>query len=286
MKLRRFDTNPIIRPHMDGRMGDNINGPSLIRAPEWLKKPLGKYYLYFAHHQGKYIRLAYSDRLEGPWKTWEPGTLSLEHSFCEGHVASPDVHVDDERKRILMYYHGPTTGGQMSRLAISEDGIEFKARPEILGRFYLRMFQWGGWWYGIAKPGIVYRSKGGLTRFDEGREIFPENFRHCAVMLEGDALLVFYSNIGDCPEHILLSKIALHPDWTQWKPTQPVSVLKPETEYEGADLPLETSEVGWAPKRVRQLRDPAIFQEDGKTYLLYSVAGEHGIAIAELTLGD
>jgi hypothetical protein len=33
---------------------------------------------------------------------------------------------------------------------------------------------------------------------------------------------------------------------------------------------------------VRQLRDPAIFREDGRTWLLYSVAGENGIAIAEL----
>jgi hypothetical protein len=33
---------------------------------------------------------------------------------------------------------------------------------------------------------------------------------------------------------------------------------------------------------VRQLRDPAIFPENGKTYLLYSIAGENGIAIAEL----
>jgi hypothetical protein len=33
---------------------------------------------------------------------------------------------------------------------------------------------------------------------------------------------------------------------------------------------------------VRQLRDPAIFREDGKTYLLYSIAGESGIAVAEL----
>jgi hypothetical protein len=33
-----------------------------------------------------------------------------------------------------------------------------------------------------------------------------------------------------------------------------------------------------------QLRDPAIFEDDdGRTYLLYSVAGESGIAIAELT---
>jgi len=34
--------------------------------------------------------------------------------------------------------------------------------------------------------------------------------------------------------------------------------------------------------RARQLRDPCIFREDGLTYLLYAVAGEHGIAIARL----
>jgi hypothetical protein len=43
-------------------MGDNINGPAAIRVPEWIENPLGNYYLYFAHHQGTYIRLAYADR--------------------------------------------------------------------------------------------------------------------------------------------------------------------------------------------------------------------------------
>ena len=32
-----------------------------------------------------------------------------------------------------------------------------------------------------------------------------------------------------------------------------------------------------------QLRDPAIFAEEGRLYLLYSVAGEQGIAIARLS---
>lgn len=32
----------------------------------------------------------------------------------------------------------------------------------------------------------------------------------------------------------------------------------------------------------RELRDPCIFREEGRTYLLYSVAGERGIAGAEL----
>src|SRR5207253_325786 len=56
MHVTRFTTNPIIRPGLDDRMGDNINGPSLIRVPDWIEKPLGRYYLYFAHHDGDYIR--------------------------------------------------------------------------------------------------------------------------------------------------------------------------------------------------------------------------------------
>ena len=35
---------------------------------------------------------------------------------------------------------------------------------------------------------------------------------------------------------------------------------------------------------VQQFRDPCIFEEDGKTYLLYSIAGEMGIALAEVGL--
>jgi hypothetical protein len=45
----RLDTNPIIKPDMlKGDDGKNINGPSLINVPDWVKAPLGKYYLYFA----------------------------------------------------------------------------------------------------------------------------------------------------------------------------------------------------------------------------------------------
>ena len=98
MRVRRFETNPIVRPNMDARMGDNINGPSLIRAPAWIPNPLGKYYLYFAHHQGKYIRLAFADELEGPWRLHGPGALDLADSFSDSHIASPDVHVLDDRR--------------------------------------------------------------------------------------------------------------------------------------------------------------------------------------------
>ena len=51
---------------------DNIDGPSVIRIPEWI--PIServhedaKYYTYFAHHGGDNIRLAWSELITGPW---------------------------------------------------------------------------------------------------------------------------------------------------------------------------------------------------------------------------
>lgn len=288
--VRRFASNPIVRPDTDASIGGNINGPSLIRVPDWVEKPLGRYYLYFAHHKGTHIRLAYADRLEGPWKVYAPGVLRLEDSLFQHHIASPDVHIDPERRQIRMYCHGPTPEGQKTRVAISNDGLHFAIRPEILGDSYFRAFRWDGWWYAMAMPGVFYRSRDGLTGFEKGPTPFagiirsPRMMRHAAVLLEANTLRVFYSCIGDCPERILMSEIALTPDWADWRASPGVEVLRPQTQYEGADLPLETSRSGPAPQPVRQLRDPAIYREGGSVYLLYSVAGEQGIAIAELIL--
>jgi hypothetical protein len=283
MQVKRFPGNPIIVPHMDERMGANINGPSLIRAPAWLPDPLGAYYLYFAHHQGGYIRLAVADRLEGPWQTYAPGTLQLAQTPCVRHIASPDVHVDEAHGRLVMYYHGPVQGaGQCSFVATSKDGIHFTSQHEVLGAAYFRVFRWGGYWYVLAGAGRTYRSRDGFTAFERGPDLFAPDLRHLALRLEGDTLGVYYSNAYDCPERILYAEIALDADWERWTPSAPVTVLAPETDYEGVDLALEASVRGWAPERVRQLRDPAVFCEEGRCYLLYSVAGEHGIAIAEI----
>lgn len=87
--IHRLAKNPIIHHRMDavlikeaGQFGYvNINGPALIAVPSWVKKPLGKYYLYFAHHKGDSIRLAYAENLEGPWKIHPSGALQLEASL-------------------------------------------------------------------------------------------------------------------------------------------------------------------------------------------------------------
>jgi hypothetical protein len=321
MRIARLPGNPIIRPHMDARMGSNINGPSLIRVPHWLDDPLGTYYLYFADHKGHYIRLAYADRLEGPWRMYEPGTLQLEQSHflttppdvppelqphlaemaqqrvgmvgvesaienaTAVHIASPDVHMVDESREIRLYFHGlEGCRYQVSRVATSKDGIHFQAAPEILGQSYLRLFRYQDWYYGMAMPGIFYRSKDGLTRFEPGPTLFNPNMRHAGLLRRGDRLYVFWSQVGDTPERILLSSIDLRPDWTAWHASAPTEVLRPEYPWEGSNEPLTASIRGAIKIPVNQLRDPAIFEENGRVFLLYTVAGESGIAIAEVFL--
>lgn len=65
--------------------------------------------------------------------------------------------------------------------------------------------------------------------------------------------------------------------------TDSEDVLRPECEWEGAKLPVTASKAGEVKGLENALRDPAIFVDtDGRRYLLYSVAGESGIAVAEL----
>lgn len=303
LRVERLPTNPIITPEMlPGHDGENITGSSLIRVPRWVRNPLGKYYLYFAHHRGQYIRLAYADRIEGPWKVYEPGTLKLHGTPCDSishpvwaekkHVASPDVHVDEKSRRIRMYFHCPAyiagapeeadSYKEVSFVANSKDGLSFEAQPEVLGSWFFRAFQWSGTHYALAMPGIFYRSTDGQRGFVKGPTLFTKSMRHSAVTVRGGTLLVFYSSVGDNPESILVSSIQLGTDWNKWKETAPHVVLQPEREWEGSSRPAVPSKRGPALAPVRELRDPAIFVDEGRTYLLYSVAGEQGIAVAEI----
>ena len=322
---RRLENNPIIHPGLDPSIGTNIQGPSLIRVPDWIENPLGRYYLYFADHKGQYIRLAYADELAGPWRIYPPGTLQLTQShfpiepppvpaefvsqeelsgFAEDeqpgvpsllenatapHIASPDVHVREDLQQIVMYYHGlEAFRTQPSRLAVSDDGLRFEADPTVIGYPYLRFFPWQGQWYGLSMPGLFHRSPDGLRgtgaegAFEVGPRLFSSTMRHNAVLLRGSTLFVFWTNVGDAPERIYVSRIPLDGDWMSWKESEPVEVVRPEEGWEGASLPIEPSYRSSINIPVNQLRDPAIYQEGDRVYLLYAVAGEAGIAIAEL----
>jgi hypothetical protein len=95
---------------------------------------------------------------------------------------------------------------------------------------------------------------------------------------------VFFSGIGDAPERIMLSAIDLTPDWQQWKASAPIELLRPQAPYECPQLPNVPSEIGEIVGKAQQLRDPAIFEENGKTFLFYAICGEQGLGAAEITL--
>jgi hypothetical protein len=106
--------------------------------------------------------------------------------------------------------------------------------------------------------------------------------RHAAVRVRDGELDIFFSRGEDCPEHILHTRLALTDNWLGWHPAAIESLLLPEREWEGADLPLVPSRFGAIHGPARQLRDPALFEDEGRWYLVYSVAGESGLGIAEL----
>ena len=82
----------------------------------------------------------------------------------------------------------------------------------------------------------------------------------------------------------MCNRIDISGNWHGWKESPPVEVLRPQRSWEGADAPLVPSVRSTAYGQVNQLRDPAIFEENERVYLLYAVAGESGIAIAEVVL--
>jgi hypothetical protein len=169
VRVQRLLDGPTISTDLHPSIGPNIQGPSMLRTPDWIEDRLGDYYLYFADHKGRYIRLAYTDNLLGPWRIHPPGSLQLEAScflteppkvtpeqfallearlkqsgvvishdllseITTPHIASPDVHVDTPGRRIVMYFHGlDTVGTQVTRVATSGNGIDFNAQPEVLG---------------------------------------------------------------------------------------------------------------------------------------------------------
>ena len=190
----------IIQPNMlPNKDGDNINGPSLIKVPNWVKNPLGKYYLYFSHHDGKYIRMAYSDNIEGPYTIHLDGTLKLENTPGRDHIASPDVHIDNDKQEIVMYYHTPYDDWQYTFKATSKNGIDFISEDNNLGLFYFRVFKWNNRTFSIAKnkniSGISYELIN--SKWVEQKTNFIPNMRHAAVLVEDNKVYVFYSIVGE-----------------------------------------------------------------------------------------
>jgi hypothetical protein len=319
----RFAQNPLITLATSASLGDDIAGPTVIRVPAWIEHPLGRYYMYFAHHMGGFIRLAYSDALTGPWKIYEPGVLNvrdtaffrpqpdpvenLENFYT--HVASPEIHVDNANHRLVMWTHGWWTNGTMwpvgepaarawarengygqyTQSSASLDGLHFETRPAITRTSYMRVFPYSGTFFAMARLGLMLRSDDPFAEFQAGANAFrgtayANRVRHVAVTRHGDRLYVFFTAIGDAPERLLMTTMDLSADWNAWRVSPPVELLQPEAPYECPTLPNIPSEAGDIKGPAKQFRDPGVFEEDGRTVLFYSFCGEQGIAGADVLL--
>ena len=322
IRVARLKENPLVTTRTSKSLGSNVNGPTVIRVPDWVKNPLGRYYMYFANHMGEFIRLAYADAITGPWKIHEPGVLHVRDTAMSRlgpdpketlddfytHVASPEILIDREQRRIVMWFHGWWTNGerwpadpaaarawaqksgysQFTQAAVSTDGLQFDSEPAITRTPYLRVFQHEGYYYGVSRLGRLSRSKDPLASFEPGPNPFRDGpyagrIRHVALVKRGTRLHVFFTAIGDTPERVMIGAIDLAGDWSSWRASPPADVLQPETAYECTNLPNAPSEAGDIAIPVRQIRDPFVFEEGGHVYLFYSICGEQGIAAAEIT---
>ena len=142
---RLNDNQPIITKKMFldidtglERDGGNINGPCLVRIPDWVDPEnradvSAVYYLYFAHHGDEYIRMAWAVNIGGPYtlynthpkgkdndqqrgrgvldlgghigKSGKPEIKITKDIVLKNNVASPDVIIDDANRRFVLFFH-------------------------------------------------------------------------------------------------------------------------------------------------------------------------------------
>ncbi len=172
MEATRLNNNlPVITKAMFTAVGktfdgENIDGPSVIRIPDWIpgsERPdaAAKYYIYFANHRGSYIRMAWASELQGSWNLFNtgtaanaalsgaitpgngvldmqlgnnPSTMDLGINVIGGDLASPDVRIDDVNQRLVLYFHGrvqgTADGSQATYVATSSNGLNFNLISE------------------------------------------------------------------------------------------------------------------------------------------------------------
>jgi hypothetical protein len=270
--------------------GNNINGPSFIKVPEFVSNPLGKYYMYFGHHRGKYIRMAYSEEhIMGPYFLYNEGkgVLSLENTPGHDHISSPDVVIDEQNKRFTLYYHCPykNTNGkspQSTFIAHSKDGLHFESTNINISFPYFRRFEYKHEIYGIALNNfvgsIIYKYINGV--FVEYGELLPKS-RHSCALTYNEKLYVFYSIVGDCPEHICVCEIDIV-EQNNILVKKNRTLVYPEFEFEHANLTSIPSKYGAEYEKINQLRDPCVYVENDQFYLFYTVCGEKGIALCNI----
>ena len=234
----------------------------------------------------------------------DPDVLNVDDTPSEHvpHIASPDVHADHARRRFVMYFHGmvpePVGGhlpcwrvypslNQKTMVAVSSDGRSFAPVEPVVGvaPSYLRMFEAGDAWYGVAMPSQVVRSTDGLRGFEYGPMLFDDDeIRHCCVVHDSERgeIEMLFTRCYEAPERIYRSVIDASGDWQSWRPGPVTELMRPTEPWEGAEEPLEPVPRGLAPSRQNGLRDPFMLTDGAGRWLFCAAAGEDALGVTEI----
>lgn len=279
---------------------ESICNPCLIKTPSWIKNKLGKYYLYFADHRGKFIKLLYSNHLDRDWKFLNKKILninSISKLDAHNHIASPEIYINNKEKKIYMFTHSHSRSkvGQWTYLSLSKDGINFSRKfNKPLAPFYFRFFNHKKYYYGIVKGGDLWRSKNIDAVYKKCQNLLTQkktkttlhnkngSIRHLSILKKKNYLHCVFSKIGDKPEKIYYTKVFLSKNYLNWKFKKIKEILRPTFPYEGSNLKLKRSKPGDAPEPENALRDPYLFIDGKKTYMIYCVKGEKNFALCQI----
>jgi len=206
--------------------------------------------------------MSWAENINGPWEEFNLGgrynnrtrrgvfdVRSDPSRSSYGHLAAPDVIVDDQNRQFIMFFHArnqPSTttnsGKPVQRLhqgfvATSADGLNFfdpktaggqpghgpktvtadgVTRDIWIGRPYQRAFRHQGFWYSVAKRGIINRARSATRPW----ELNPDNPFGMAWLMEdtpsalwtNDASKVQNNYNSPAATFLATSEFASHPN--------------------------------------------------------------------------
>jgi len=300
--LKRFSANAIKRVGLlipikyDLSSNKNINGPTVIEYT--LPRLLGSkiYIMYFASHKGRYIRTAWSRSPIGKFRTIPlVYILPIWNNFSErkDHVASPEVLTIN--KINYLFTHSPSRyfapGRQITYISRLYFGLFcFSAKPTKLPS-YSRFFYYKDDLYAITNGADVFRFtvetlEPVKLEADISKLLIPDSediairVRHSQVVQYKDKMLCFFTRVGDSPERIFVAEMKFTSEEIIF--SQPMELLRPETDYEGIKIKAQPSRNGMAKTAQNAIRDPFVAKFGEQYFLYYATSGEKGIACALL----
>ena len=266
--------------------GRNINGPSVLYLPPnvvpngELPAPGHRYLMYFANHDGLYIRAASSDNPVGPWTLFNTGDVETNTPgrgvldlgpdklinigngvTASRHIASPDAFVDTDNRRIMMCFHGEETLCAFSRYGLNfnmpaEGGEPGRGiLPVVFMRSYSRMFMVDNLSMAFANTGDMHHARvPGPPTSNAVLTADPDRPQNAWPRFRNSPIRTMYANKGrpaNDPRHFAVHQRAADPNsifvfWTS-KGDAPEQIYLTRFDLEGLNAEQRLDPNQWNP---------------------------------------